>query len=141
MPPGRTYWVDRCLGTAVVPAALRKHGVDVRTYTDLYPDDPKVPDARWIVEVSALGWVIVTKDKNIRRDQEELAALRRACARYVCLAATSMRGEEQAACLVHHWKTLDGLVAHKRAPLIVTVTRGHVQWLDGERWRKVKHKR
>ena len=137
----RVYWIDRSLGTKLVPDALRAHGVSIETYDDLYPTDPRVPDEQWIVDVTARGWIIVTKDKNIRRAPAELAALHRAEARYVCLSAAGMRGPDQAACLVHHWKTIDGLVGHRSPPLIVTVTRTRVQWLDGTTWRKCKHKR
>jgi hypothetical protein len=42
--------------------------------------------------------------------------------------------------MLQHWKTIDSVVASKRAPLIVTVTR-LVQWLDGQTWRVAKRKR
>jgi len=137
---GRVYWVDRSLGGLIVPNALRTAGVSVKTYADLYTDTT-LEDRDWIPEVTARGWVILTKDKAIRRDPVEIAALRRASARYVCLSAKGMRGDEQASCLVEHWGTIDSLVASKKAPLIVTVTRTLVQWLDGEHWRTAKPKR
>lgn len=135
------YWVDRSLGKDIVTTALRAAGVKVTTYADLYPNDPMVEDHVWIPEVSARGWVILTKDKNIRRSPIEIEALRNANSRYVCLSAGNMRGDEQAACLVQHWKTIDSVVIHKPVPLIVSVTRYHVQWLDGEKWRVAKRKR
>jgi hypothetical protein len=135
------YWVDRSLGKDIVPTALRAAGVNVTTYADLYPDDPKVEDHVWIPEVAARDWVILTKDKNIRRSPVEIAALRTANARYVCLSAGNMRGDEQAACLVQHWKTIDSVVAHKPVPLIVSVTRTQVHWLDEDTWRVAKRKR
>jgi len=141
MAAGRIYWVDRCLGSNIVPAALRSARIDVRTYADLYPNDPKVQDADWIPQVAERGWVILTKDKNIRRLPVEVQALEAAQARYVCLSSASMTGEEQVACLLHHWKTIDSVVASKRAPLVVSVTRANVQWLDGDVWRVAKHKR
>jgi len=141
MATGRIYWVDRCLGANVVPAALRTAGVEIRTYADLYPDNPKVQDAEWIPEVAGRGWVILTKDKNIRRLPVEVQALQAAQARYVCLSSANMTGEAQAECLLHHWKTIDGVVASRRAPLIVAVTRANVQWLDEDTWRIAKHKR
>lgn len=141
MASATIYWVDRCLGAEIVPGVLRAAGVDVRTYEQLYPDDPRVADHVWIPEVAARGWVILTKDKNIRRSPVEIAAIQNARARYVCLSAARMRGDEQAACLLEHWNTIESVVRHKPAPLIVTVTRGHVQWLDGGSWRVAKRKR
>lgn len=137
----RIYWIDRCLGGDILPRVLREAGVEIQTYADLYPNDPKVQDHVWIPEVAGRDWVILTKDKNIRRSPVEIQALRLAKARYVCLSATSMRGDEQAACFLQHWKTIESVVAHKPVPLIVSVTRNHVQWLDGETWRVAKHKR
>lgn len=141
MAAGRVYWVDRCLGSNILPAALRAAGVDTRTYADIYPDDPKIQDSDWIPEVAGRGWVILTKDKNIRRLQVEVQALQQAKARYVCLSSANMTGDAQVDCLLHHWKTIDSVVGSKPAPLIVTVTRANVQWLDGENWRIAKRKR
>jgi len=135
------YWVDRSLGAEIVPKALRAHGINIRTYVEIYPNEPKVRDEVWIPEITERGWVILTKDKEIRREPVEIEALRRVKARYICLSAGKMRGDEQAACLLHHWMTIDSLVINKRAPLLVTVTRTHVQWLDGDAWRVAKRKR
>jgi hypothetical protein len=135
------YWVDRSLGKDIVPTALRAAGVNVTTYAELYPHDPKVEDHVWIPEVTGRGWVILTKDKAIRRTPVEIEVLRNANARYVCLSAGNMRGDEQAACLIEHWRTVDSVVVHKPVPLIVSVTRIHVQWLDGDTWRVAKRKR
>ena len=52
-----------------------------------------------------------------------------------------MTGEEQAQCLIEHWRTIDSVVANKPAPLLVLVTRQGVQWFDDGRWRIAKRKR
>ncbi len=137
----RIYWVDRSLGAHIVPRALREAGIAIATYADLYPNDPAVEDAIWIPVVTERGYVILTKDKQIRHSPVEIEAIRLAGARYVCLSAKNMRGDEQAECLLDHWKTIDALVANKPAPLLVTVTRVNVQWLDRDKWRVAKRKR
>lgn len=76
MSSPRIYWIDRCLGTDVVPTALRDAGIEIRTYADLYPNNSNVLDEVWIPEVAGLDWVILTKDKNIRRSPVEITALR-----------------------------------------------------------------
>lgn len=137
------YWIDRALGGHVVPDALEAAGVEVRRYASSYQASD-VEDARWIPEIAALGWVIVTKDKNIRRHGDELHAIHRSRARYVCLSAGNLRGADQAAVLLEHWRTIDGFLAsrsHQKAALILSVSRAEVHWLDGEAWRVVKHKR
>lgn len=111
------YWVDRCLGAHVVPDRLRAAGVAVRTYAELYPNDTGVDDVDWIPEVTARGWVILTKDEAISRNPAEISILRRARAIYVCLAAKAMTGAEQAECLVEHWRTIDGVVRARKPPV------------------------
>lgn len=88
------WWFDRCLGKQL-PTRMAELGADVRRYGDLYPDDPAKPDIDWIPEVTARGWVIVTKDKNIRRDAAEWNVLLNARARYVCLASANMTGQSR----------------------------------------------
>jgi hypothetical protein len=137
----RVYWVDRCLGGHVVPDGLRAAGVAIRTYAELYPHDTEVPDATWIPEVTARGWVILTKDENIARNPAEIAALRRAQAIYVCLAAKGMTAPQQVECLLVHWRTIEGVVDTRKPPVLVKVTRNEVRCLDGDEWRPVKHKK
>lgn len=133
------WWFDRCLGKQL-PTRMAELGADVRRYGDLYPDDPAKPDIDWIPEVTARGWVIVTKDKNIRRDAAERNVLLNARARYVCLASANMTGPEQVACFERHWRTLDGVVRTRSVPVLVSLTREDVSWWDGHEWRKVKQK-
>ena len=135
------YWIDRCLGADEVPDRLRAIGVSVERYIDTYPSDPRVDDQIWIREITARGLVIVTKDKNIRRDPAERAVLEAVGARYVCLASARLTGAQQADCLVSNWRTIDGVVRTRTPPVIVNVTRDGVAWHDGESWRKAKHKR
>jgi len=135
------FWVDRCLGTRVVPDALEEAGVEIRRYLDLYPDDPEVEDVVWIPAVTAKGWVILTKDAAISRNTAEIEVLRRAKARFVCLAAAHLSGPEQAECLLKHWRTVEGLLRNRRPPVIAKVLRSEVQWHDGKKWRKAKGKR
>lgn len=53
-------------------------------------------DADWLPHVGARGWILVTKDKNIRKREIELRALREAHVRSFVLTAHGMRGEDQA---------------------------------------------
>lgn len=139
MSGGLIWWFDRCLGREL-PNAIEALGAEVRRYVDLFPNDPTVDDVDWIPRVTARGWVIVTKDKNIRRDSNERAVLIAARARYVCLASANMTGKQQVETLTGHWRTIDGVVRTRAAPLLVSVTRDGVVWWDGEAWRAVKRK-
>lgn len=135
------WWIDRCLGTTSVPERLRALGADIRLYRETYPNDPAVEDARWILEITANGWCILTKDSAIRTNPAERAILLRARARYVTLASANLSGAEQADLLAHHWRTIEGVVAVRKPPLILSVNKKDVCELKESEWAKVKHKR
>ncbi len=100
--PQVIFFVDRCLESRSLVESLVGGGADVRRHSEFFK--PDASDEAWLPEVGQKGWVVLTKDKNIRRAPVEIEALRNAKARYVCLTAGNMRGDEQAACLVQHWK-------------------------------------
>lgn len=77
------------------------------------------------------------------RNPAEIEVLRRAKARYVCLAAKNknMTGPQQAECLLAHWRTIEGQVAARKPPVIVKVTRADVRWHDRTEWRVAKLKK
>lgn len=68
-----TFFVDRSLGSVTVAKALRGLGEEVRAHDDLFPQD--TDDVVYLREVGESGWVLLTKDKNIRRNELERAAL------------------------------------------------------------------
>lgn len=102
MPSGRrrsprdldlTFFVDRGLGRRFVPAMLGHHVVAM---AELYPEDAdqRIGDDQWIGDVSARGWVALTKDVNIIRDHQ--AALRRSTLRVFALSNANIAGEKMA---------------------------------------------
>ncbi len=146
LPSAWVLWVDRSLGTRTVPSILREHleprGVRVVAYDEVY-DRNVLPDAAWIPDITQRGWVILTKDKAISRAGLERELLIRAKARYVALVASNLTGAEQAMCLVTHWRTIAGVLEHRRPPVLVRVSRSEVRWFDPKRedWRRVPSKR
>lgn len=63
---------------------------------DVYPDLDSLADETWIEEQTALGLVLLTKDKRIRRLRKEHEAVERAGARMFSLPKGTMTGPEQA---------------------------------------------
>src|SRR6266542_7140985 len=72
MPDRPIFYVDRCLGKAVLKALLEA-GARVEKHDDHFPQNAQ--DEEWIPEVAKRGWVILTKDKNIRRRVGEREAI------------------------------------------------------------------
>jgi predicted nuclease of predicted toxin-antitoxin system len=73
LPEPYTYFVDRSLGRGIVVEVLRAAGETVVAHDDRFAQN--TPDAEWLVEVGRLGWIVLTKDKNIRSNHLEQAAL------------------------------------------------------------------
>lgn len=73
LPEPYTYFVDRSLGRGIVVAVLRAANETVHAHDDHFAQN--TPDAEWLVEVGRRGWIVLTKDKNIRSNHLEQAAL------------------------------------------------------------------
>jgi hypothetical protein len=95
------FFTDRNLGSEVVPSALEDCGLVVHRMADQYGDSlAEIDDISWIEEVTAAGWVILTKDKRIRRNRAEREAVLNCGARLFCLTSGRMTGEQMAERLV-----------------------------------------
>lgn len=53
-------------------------------------------DVDWLPHVGARGWILITKDKNIRKREIELRALKESRVRAFVLTASNLKGEDQA---------------------------------------------
>ncbi len=71
-------------------------------------------DVDWLPEVGARGWVLITKDKNIRKRPLELDALRRSHVRAFVLTASGLTGEEQARVLKEAFRAMLRLLRRRR---------------------------
>ena len=67
-----TFFVDRSLGRAL-GAKLRAAGWNVELHDEHFPENAKGEE--WLVEVGAKGWVVLTKDKAIRKKAVEKQAV------------------------------------------------------------------
>ena len=76
LPEPFVYFVDRSLGGQIVVEALRAAGETAHAHDDHF--NQNTPDADWLVDVGRRRWVVLTKDKDIRRNRLEHLALVRA---------------------------------------------------------------
>ena len=73
-PDNPPLFIDRDAWSKALGAALVDAKVDhVAHHQRFRPDSP---DVEWIRAASAHGWIAITRDQNIRRKPNELAALR-----------------------------------------------------------------
>jgi predicted nuclease of predicted toxin-antitoxin system len=116
-----TFYVDRCLGKGVV-SALRRAGANVQAHDDHFAQNEQ--DVSWILDVTARGWIILTKDKNIRRPGPERDAVMGANARVITLTSGNMRGEVMAALFVQYITEMEQLAASQPAPFMAILGPG-----------------
>ncbi len=81
-PPEHVFFTDRDLGK-LVPRLLEEEGLRVERHDDHFP--PTTPDAEWLREVGARGWVALSHDKTIRYVTAEREAVSHAGVRLFIL--------------------------------------------------------
>ena len=119
------YFLDRSIESALVAAALRDVGVEVRLHRDFFADDAK--DEVWLPDVAQRGWIVLTRDKSIRRRPPEKQALIASGARAFVLTSGNLRGREMADILVRHISRMERLVRTTEPPFIFAVTKAGVE--------------
>ena len=119
-----TFFLDYQIGRHVVADALRKAGATVEVHIDHFAQ--AAPDLEWIPEVGRRGWVLITRDANIRRNPLERSAYERAGVRGFVVTGKDMGGPELAELLV---RSLWGMVkrsAGRRGAFLFAISRGGV---------------
>lgn len=123
-----TFFIDRDLWSRRLDAALREAGIPFVAHRDLFAGD--TPDVEWIAEVGRRGWVLLTRDQEIRRRPNELAAVRAARVHLFALTSGNLSAGETVALCVVAWPAVQRAVARHTAPAIFSITRGaRVDWL------------
>ena len=107
-----------------MPEALRAAGAQVEAHDDHFAQN--TTDVEWLAQVGKWGWVVISKDQNIRRNPLELAAYEAAKVRGFFVTAAGASGPENAALLA---RCLPGMVrrsAGRRGPFLFTISRSGV---------------
>ena len=95
-PPERlTFFVDECLGGKALSAALRAAGHDVVLHRERF--SPGTDDVAWLTALyeRRAEWVVLTKDKQIRKRPLEKLALMAAGLRVFALTAGELGTDAQ----------------------------------------------
>lgn len=121
--PGRSvFFIDRSLGRNIIPDALRNAGEEVRIHDDFFAQDAK--DETWLAEAGKQGWIVLTKDKNIRYRAVELQALLAAKVRaFVLTARGDLSGAEVGQIFIKALPAMKKLCAATKPPFIARVSR------------------
>lgn len=115
------FFVDRSLGSIVVPEALRYAGVHVEIHASHFADN--TPDTVWLSDVGQQGWIVLMKDKHIRSRPHERQALIYAGVRAFVLVAGNISGPEMGASFVNALPAMYDLLTQRDTPFIAQITR------------------
>jgi len=116
------FFVDRCLGRRIIPEMLRSAGEIVRAHDEVFRQDTR--DEKWLTEVGKNGWIVLTKDKNIRYRAIELQALLAAKVRaFVLTARGDLTGAEVGQIFVKAPPAMKKLCKTTEPPFIAHVNR------------------
>ena len=113
------YFVDRSLGRNVVVEALRAAGETAHAHDDHFEID--APDTAWLAEVTRRGWVVLTKDKNIRRNEVERTAIVNAGAACFMLGRGGLSGATMGRVFVEALPRVRRVLRRYDAPLGASV--------------------
>jgi hypothetical protein len=120
-PDDLVFFVDRSLEKRHVAEALRREGIHVEVHEDHFL--PGAPDVEWLPVVGRRGWIVLMKDKQIRRNTLERDALLAADVRAFVLTAGNLTGPEMAAAFVRHLRRIVQTIHDRPPPFIAAVTR------------------
>ena len=108
------------MGRAIVAEALRAAGAEVEIHVDHFRDD--FPDEDWLPVVGQRGWIVLTKDRHIRSNQVEIAALLASGAASFVLTAANLTGPAMAEAFVRARPDMRRFLQKFPPPFVATVS-------------------
>jgi predicted nuclease of predicted toxin-antitoxin system len=118
-PEPPTFFVDRSLGRKL-GAALIDAGVLAIIHDAVFASDTR--DEEWLTRAGREGWIVLTKDKWIRKRPIEREALLAADVRAFVFTGGNMSGVEMAESIVSALPRMLQIVATTPSPFIARVT-------------------
>lgn len=129
-PGGLTFYIDASLPLQV-RQALKLLRDDV-----VVPGEPgrpaeRSPDREWLTRAGSEDWVVILRDKRIRRRPGERDALRKAGVRaFVLTGAGNYTRWQIMALLTARWAAIERVALEHSGPYIYSVTQGGVERLS-----------
>jgi hypothetical protein len=114
-----TFFVDRSLGGVIVPDALRKFGLNIEAHADHFEHD--APDVLWLQRCGEAGWIVLAKDKAIKKNPLERRAIINHGLAAFFLVKTSATGEENAEAVIKAIQKIAGVLENQRRPFIARI--------------------
>lgn len=131
-PNSPIFFLDRSIGRGTVASKLREAGFAIKIHDDYFPQND--PDEHWLSVVGQKGWLVFTKDKELRYRSPELLAIVKGNAKVYSLVSGNMRGLQMAEAFVKAARQIVKSAVQPEAPCILKVLKsGKVQnWVTRE---------
>lgn len=121
------FLLDEDLASRSIVDALRSAGLLIKTVPDEFGRGR--PDVEWLSEAGKRGYVVLTKDKAMRRSPMEVAVIREFRVRYFALAKGNLTAAHIAAAILTAAPQIEGIVGSmkgRRAVLARITAAGRV---------------
>lgn len=118
------FFLDRGLGSLIVPSALRARGWSLTTMDERYGPERSqaVFDEDWISDAANRGEVLLCKDRAIARNVAEARAVYMHDARLFALARADLPGPAMVELLLAAQQRLFRMARGARGPYVVSVS-------------------
>lgn len=110
------FFLDEANSAHAIIEALRAAGETVHLHREHFT--PGIPDTEWLPVIGEKGWIVLTKDAEIRRNGLERMALLNANTRSFVIVAKGMTGQQMAAMIIASLPKIKRFVAKHPAPLL-----------------------
>lgn len=120
-PDPLVFFLDRSLGKHIVADSLRAAGLQVIVHDDRFPPDAR--DEQWLSMAGENGWVVLTKDSQIRYRTTEREAILESNARVFILVGGDLNAAQMAGILVRAIPSMTNFVARHEPPFIAKIHR------------------
>jgi predicted nuclease of predicted toxin-antitoxin system len=110
------FFLDANLGKHQIAAILRASGEQVIVHDEYFPEGTK--DEVWLSEVGSKGWVVLTKDDQIRYHRTEVDAIRRFGARVLILPRGNIKAADLGKIILNSMPHIKRFVQRTPAPFI-----------------------
>lgn len=123
-PKPITLFVDRCAWSRLLGEALDKIGANYIAHRECFTHD--APDEEWLAAAGKESWIVLTRDKHIRRRPAELDAFREHRVIVFVLAAGNASAAETAELVTRFYDKIQRFAAQAKPPVMYSVTRSGI---------------
>jgi hypothetical protein len=115
------FFADRNFGCHQFPDALRRAGIVIHRHRDHFAVD--AADEVWLPEIARRGWVSLTLDKAILRNELERDAVFVSGARLILLSGANAPVADLARNFINSYERVKAFLEREPAPFIARVKR------------------